>query len=69
MTTVGFGADANDVVRSAQQAQEAIEREDWSVAELSLTEVQDWVGRLLREVGGKVREQLQAPPPDEGDRG
>ncbi len=62
MSTVGLGADADDVVQSAQQARDAIEREDWGVAELSLTEVQERVGRLLREVGDKVREQLQAPP-------
>jgi hypothetical protein len=47
----------------------AILQENWAVAERSLTEAQDRIGRLLREVGDKSRQAMLAPKPDQGDRG
>ena len=50
-------------------AANAVKDEQWGEAERALREVQDIVGRLLREVGHKARETMQAPAPDAGDRG
>ena len=38
-------------------------------AERALMEVQELTGRLLREVGDKVRDKLLVPAPDVADRG
>ena len=43
--------------------------EQWGEAERSLHQVQETVGRLLREVGEKVQAKLQVPPPETGERG
>jgi len=56
-------------VRSAEGARTAIQREDWGIAQRMLTEAQDRIGRLLREVGEKSREVMMAPKPDCRDRG
>ena len=69
MATEGLNQEAEEVVRSAHEARSAILQEDWAVAERSLTEAQDRIGRLLREVGDKSREAMLAPKPDQGDRG
>jgi hypothetical protein len=61
--------DIHDVVRSAESARTAILSEDWGLAQRMLTEAQDRIGRLLREVGDKSREVMMAPKPDRGDRG
>ena len=47
----------------------AIKTEQWGEAERSLYQVQETVGRLLREVGEKSREILMVPKPEKGDRG
>jgi len=47
----------------------AIKVEEWGEAERSLHQVQETVGRLLREVGNKSRGVMMAPSPDKGDRG
>jgi hypothetical protein len=47
----------------------AMEAGQWGEAERSLHQVQETVGRLLREVGDKSREAILAPTPDKGDRG
>ena len=47
----------------------AVKGEEWGEAERNLHEVQEIVGRLLREVGDKAREVMMVPPPDRGDRG
>ena len=67
--TAAMNQDAHEVVRNTEHARAAIQHEDWSSAERFLTEAQDRIGRLLREVGEKQREVLQVPAPEEGDRG
>jgi hypothetical protein len=57
---------ARDAMNAACSAMEAGQ---WSEAERSLHQVQETVGRLLREVGDKSREAILAPKPDRGDRG
>ena len=69
MSTTALNQEIVEVVRSAEDARSAIQREEWSAAELMLTEAQDRIGRLLREVGEKHREAMLVPQPDEGDRG
>ena len=61
--------EAHKTLEAMSAACSAIKGEQWGEAERSLHQVQDSVGRLLREVGEKVRQQLQVPPPDPGDRG
>ena len=61
--------DAHRAVEITSAAANALKTEQWGEAERALTQVQEIVGRLLREVGDKVREQLLVPPPDPGDRG
>ena len=69
MTTSAMDQESEEVVKSAEGARSAIRREDWAVAERMLTEAQDRIGRLLREVGDKTREAIMVPAPDQGDRG
>ena len=69
MATAGLNHEVEEVVRNADEARSAILQEDWAVAERSLTEAQDRIGRLLREVGDKSRQAMLAPEPDQGDRG
>ena len=47
----------------------AVKDEQWGEAERALMEVQEIIGRLLREVADKAREKMLAPVPDVGDRG
>ena len=61
--------EAHKTLEAMSAACAALKTEQWGEAERCLHQVQDNIGRLLREVGDKVREQLQAPPPDTGDRG
>ena len=60
--------EAHKALEAMSAACNAIKTEMWGEAERSLAHVQDCVGRLLREVGDKTHEALQAPPPDRGDR-
>ena len=69
MSTVPIKEEAIEVARSAEGARAAIEREDWGVAERMLTEVQDRVARLMREVGDRGREAMMVSNPDPRDRG
>ena len=50
-------------------AANAVKDEEWGQAERALMEVQEIIGRLLREVGDKAREKMMAPAPIVGDRG
>jgi hypothetical protein len=61
--------DMRSVVKSVDQASEAVQREDWQRAEQALVEVQDRVGRLLREIElQRSSPQLERPPsPVKGD--
>ena len=69
MSTAALNDESDEVVKCAEGARSAIQREDWAVAERMLTEAQDRIGRLLREVGDKHSEATMVPKPDEGDRG
>ena len=46
----GLDQDIDDVDRNVKQAREALKRADWLRAAQALLEVQDRVGRLLREI-------------------
>jgi hypothetical protein len=61
--------EAHKALEAMGAASTAIKVEEWGTAERSLHQVQDTVGRLLREVGEKSREIMMAPKPDMGDRG
>jgi hypothetical protein len=61
--------EAHKSLEAMSAACSALKGEQWGEAERCLHQVQEGIGRLLREVGDKVQEQLQAPPPDMGDRG
>jgi hypothetical protein len=67
--TIAMSQEAGEIVTSAEGAKAALERGDWGIAERLLTEAQERIARLLREVGDKSREMLMAPKPDQGDRG
>jgi hypothetical protein len=56
--SVAILQEAVQVVSSAQDAASAIERQDWGVAERMLTEAQDRIGRLLREIGDRTQDAL-----------
>ena len=60
--------DAHKALDAMNTACSAMEAAQWGEAERSLHQVQETVGRLLREVGDKSREVLLAPKPDRGDR-
>jgi hypothetical protein len=61
--------EAHKGLEAMSAACSAVKGEEWGEAERSLHEVQEIVGRLLREVGDKAREVMMVPPPDPGDRG
>ncbi len=61
--------DAHKALEAMSAGCTAIKDEQWGEAERALHQVQETVGRLLREVGDKVQEKMQAPPPETGDRG
>jgi hypothetical protein len=61
--------DAQKALDAMNAACSAMEAGQWGEAERSLHQVQETVGRLLREVGDKSREVILAPTPDKGDRG
>jgi hypothetical protein len=61
--------EAHKALEAMGAASTAIKDGSWGEAERSLRQVQETVGRLLREVGEKSREILMAPKPDMGDRG
>jgi hypothetical protein len=59
----------DDVVRCSEGVRVAVHNEDWGTAQRMLTEAQDRIGRLLREVGDKSRDVMMVPTPDRADRG
>jgi hypothetical protein len=61
--------EAHKPLEAMSAACTAMKAEEWGEAERSLHQVQETVGRLLREVGNKSREVMMAPSPDKGDRG
>ena len=56
--STALNQDIQTIARSVDQAKSAVQRNDWLSAEQALTEVQDRVGRLLREIG-----LLRSAPP------
>jgi hypothetical protein len=61
--------EAHKGMEAMSAACSAVKGEQWGEAERNLNEVQEIVGRLLREVGEKTREAMMVPAPDRGDRG
>jgi hypothetical protein len=61
--------DAHKALEAMSSGCAAIKDESWGEAERALHQVQETVGRLLRELGDKVQGELRAPVPDKGDRG
>ena len=60
-----------EVEKALRVANAAVSREEWAEAERALAEVQDRVGRLLREVALKqtsVPIPIAEPPSDVGTR-
>jgi hypothetical protein len=69
MPSAAVNQEAHQIVQSAQGARTAIRSEDWGAAKRLLTEAQDRIGRLLREVGDKTHEKMMVPRAHQGDRG
>jgi hypothetical protein len=69
MDNGALNEELNELARGVDQARAAVQRAEWEIAIRGLTEAQDRIGRLLKEVGDKSREVLLVPKPDEGDRG
>jgi hypothetical protein len=67
MASTAMNQEVHEIVQNAQGARAAIQSEDWGLAERLLTEAQDRIGRLLREVGDKSHEKMMAPKVDQGD--
>jgi putative Ca2+/H+ antiporter (TMEM165/GDT1 family) len=61
--------DAHKALEAMSVATNAIKDEEWGEAERALITVQEFVARLLREVGDKTQEELFSPKPEKGDRG
>jgi len=68
MATDAMRQEAEEIVKCAQGALSGIERGDLGSAERMLTEAQDRIGRLMREVGDQAQKEMLAPIPDERDR-
>jgi hypothetical protein len=58
--------EARKALQAMSAACAAIRVEEWGEAERALHEVQETVGRLLREVGEKRREATMPPRADKG---
>jgi hypothetical protein len=69
MDTSPLSEEVNELARGVDQARAAVQRNEWELALRALTEAQDRIGRLLKEIGDKNREVMVAPKPDEDDRG
>ena len=61
--------EAHKALEAMHKAVNCLKMEQWGEAERALVEVQETVGRLLREVGDQVHEAVSAPVPEKGDRG
>jgi hypothetical protein len=64
-----FNEEVNELARGVDQARAAVQRNEWELAQRALTEAQDRIGRLLKEIGDKSRDVMLVPKPDGGDRG
>jgi hypothetical protein len=61
--------DGHKGLEAMSAACSAMKSEQWGDAERCLQQVQEIVGRLLREVGVRERAVMMAPLPEKGDRG
>jgi putative Ca2+/H+ antiporter (TMEM165/GDT1 family) len=61
--------EAHKALEAMSVAANAMKDEEWGEAERALITVQEFVARLLREVGDKTQEKLLSPKPEERDRG
>jgi putative Ca2+/H+ antiporter (TMEM165/GDT1 family) len=61
--------EAHKALEAMSVAANAMKDEEWGEAERALITVQEFVARLLREVGDKTQEKLLFAKPEQGDRG
>ena len=59
----GLNMEMREVERVLQVADAAVTREEWAEAERALAEVQDRIGRLLREVALQQTSVPRVKPP------
>ena len=59
--------EAHKALEAMSAAANAMKDEEWGEAERALITVQEFVARLLREVGDKNREKILSP--EKGDQG
>jgi hypothetical protein len=67
--SAALNLEMREVEKAFRSADAAVTREEWTVAERALAEVQDRVGRLLREVALKQTSvpSVEPPSPIKGD--
>jgi putative Ca2+/H+ antiporter (TMEM165/GDT1 family) len=61
--------EAHKALEAMSVAANAMKDEEWGEAERALITVQEFVARLLREVGDKTQEKMLSPKPERGDQG
>jgi putative Ca2+/H+ antiporter (TMEM165/GDT1 family) len=61
--------EAHKTLEAMSVAANAMKDEEWGEAERALITVQEFVARLLREVGDKTQEKMLSPKPEKGDQG
>jgi len=61
--------EAHKALEAMSVAANAKKDEEWGEAERALITVQEFVARLLREVGDRTQEKMLSPKPEKGDRG
>lgn len=61
--------DAHDRLEAMSAAAALIKQEQWVEAERALAELQATITELANRVKEKARDVINAPAPDEGDRG
>jgi len=69
MASPAMNQEVNDLVRSSEGARNAIQREDWGIAQQPSDAVLRLGEHPLREVDEKSRDVMMAPKPEHGDRG
>jgi putative Ca2+/H+ antiporter (TMEM165/GDT1 family) len=60
--------EAHKALEAMSVAANAMKDEEWGEAERALITVQEFVARLLREVGDKTQEKMLSPKPEQDDR-
>jgi hypothetical protein len=64
MDTRPLNEEVNELARGIDQARAAVQRNEWELALRALTEAQDRIGRLLKEIGDKSRDVMLTPKPE-----